>query len=273
MEGNSQLWDLEDYLGEEPAGARLSPLEIGMQIIQHLPEDEYQHIGVVCMTKNIDNVLLWALYTGDRGYCIEFLTEEFIKSFEHEKHHIVPIDYQDLETINFNNYITRNPAFNAKIPLCHLLSVKAISWAYEDEWRIILEKDNLGKVSHPLHLISAEQHDIEMTGLMKRNIGYDSNSIERIILSTLFFDKRRFLKKINISNTTKKYYFRDNVDRKTLFNFLLEIYQNYNDKIFQLDRDIVERKMVIKIMDRIKVLYLNDEYVTIERTRIKSDSL
>lgn len=271
MEGSGQLWDLTEFIKEYESETKRNPLDIIKLVTQYLTEDVFQHRGVLCLTEKFNNNLFWPHYTSELGFCIEFATDEFLKSFASENFMFFPIDYDDLRPINFNKFITRESqgnkiAINAQLPLTYAMSIKDKIWSYEDEWRIILTKENLGKVSHPLHIIDKEQYEKELSELINRNIHYDNNSINRIILSTLFFSNSRFLNKVEVNDYVKEYYFRS--DDKYLFQFLLEVFQNYNDKIFQIDRDIDQGIIVSKINYKIKILYLNENYVTIESEKL-----
>lgn len=271
MEGSSQLWDLNDFIGQYVSETSRPYLDVLTLVTQHFPEEVYQHRGVLCLTEDFNNNLFWPHYTSELGFCIEFNSNDFLKSLEHEKIICFPMDYEILQTINFNDYIFREELsgkveVNAQLPLTYALAVKDKIWAYEKEWRIILTKKDLGKISHPLHIINQEQYLAELKGLVNRNIPYDRQCINRIILSTLFFSNSRFANKIKVNNNTTEYYFREG--NKDLFQFLLELQQNYNDKVFQIDRDIIEGEIVSKINYRIKIIYLSEKYVSIESEKL-----
>src|SRR5690606_21384251 len=157
-----------------------------------------------------------------------------------------PIDYGRLERINFKDYVAETTkddkvSVNVNLPIIYTLAVKDEIWEYENEWRIILKKENLGKISHPLRIIDDKTYEEESKTLINRNINYNNNSISKIILSTLFFNHNRF-NKIESNNENLKYYFR-NFD-KPLFDFLLELKNKYSNKIFQIDRDINENQNI-----------------------------
>jgi len=268
MEGNTQLWDLEEYINSYHEKTGKSKEQIFQLLTQDFLEDVFTHRGVLCLATEYNNNLFWPHYTNEQGVCIEFDSSIFLKSFEKEDYFLMPIDYGKLERINFKDYVIETIKeskvnVNANLPIIYTLAVKDDIWKYENEWRIILKKKNLGKISHPLKIIDDKTYEEEIKSLINRNLSYNSDSISKIILSTLFFNHNRF-NKIDLQNENLKYYFK-NFD-KPLFDFLLELKNKFNSKIFQIDRDINENQQIVsKINYQIEIVEITTTYIIINR--------
>ncbi len=95
--------------------------------------DATKNLGILCMSKVKNNILMWAHYAdGHRGICIELNREVLRRHFYLDK-----VVYRD-----------RYPSFNEFLRLArgnslHLfLLSKARYWEYEKEWRAIQEIKN-----------------------------------------------------------------------------------------------------------------------------------
>lgn len=267
MEGNSQLWDLDEYIIEYQQKTGYSTMQILKLLTQDFLEDVFTHKGVLCLTTEYNNNLFWPHYTNEMGICIEFDSNLFLESFANEDYILFPIDYEDLKRINFKEFVVYNNlgkkiSVNVNLPIIYSLSVKDKIWSYEQEWRIVLRKENLGKVSHPLRIIDDKTFNEEKEKIINRNLEYRRNSISKIIFSTLFFNNTRF-NKIDRTGDFYKYYFRKtDVD---LFNLLVEIHLNYNDKLYQVDRDIKDGRIVSVLNYHIKIIELTENSIMIDR--------
>ena len=276
MDGNLQLWDLEDFYQDflKKSKIQMDEFTFGKEIVQKHSFEYYKHRGVLCLTESFNNKLFWPHYTSEQGFCLEFESDKFLESFSKEEVLIFPISYEPLKKINFNKYIEKEIVdgkanINAKLPLLYALSYKDSIWEYEKEWRILLRKKNLGEVSHPLNPISDEKFKEENENLKLRNISFAKNSISKIILSNLFFHKNRFNSQFR-KEGIDTYTFRDNEmnDDSILYQFLNLIRSQHNDKIYQLDRDFdkANNHFLGKLYYKIKILELDFQKIVIERT-------
>ncbi|WP_261511768.1 DUF2971 domain-containing protein [Chryseobacterium paludis] len=267
MEGSSQLWNLESFIDEYTLETGNDWQYMFDYISKNIPEDFFAHRGVLCLTDSFDNNLFWPHYTSELGFCVEFKQEMFFDSIVCDNKLLYPIDYKPLERIEFKKFIVRilngsKMTVEALLPMIYSISVKDVIWNYEREWRLMIKKNDLGKVSHPLRIIDEKQNTTEIDNLQNRNIFFDKDSIQKVIVSTLFFSNSRFSKIEVINNFSKKYYFKS--DSLYLFLFFLEIAKNYNDRLFQIDRDVKNNIIVSKLNYKHEVIDITEKYVTLK---------
>lgn len=275
MDGNLQLWDLEEFYKDfayETKGS-MDELTFNKEIIQKHSFEYYKNRGVLCLTESFDNNLFWPHYTTEQGFCIEFNSSTFLESFSNADFLFFPISYEPLKKIDFKENIRKEiiqgkAKINAKLPLLYALSFKDTIWAYEKEWRILLRKKNLGEVFHPLNPISDIEFQKEIKDLRNRNIDFNYESINKVILSNLFFHKNRF--NFQVRQEKKDiYFFRKKFtnENNILYKFFEELKENYNDKIFQLDKDYEKEtnRFKSKLFYSIKILELDFDKIVIER--------
>lgn len=271
MEGSSLLWNLDSFINEYIMETKRDWHEIFEHVSKTVPEEFFTHRGVLCLTESFDNNLFWPHYTSELGFCVEYDQKIFINSIVCDNKLLYPIDYKPLERIEFKKFITKTlngttMTVEALLPMIYSISIKDSIWSYEKEWRLMIKKENLGKVSHPLRIIDEKQNTLEINNLQNRNIHFDIDSIQKVIVSTLFFSNSRFSKIEVIDNVTKKYYFKS--DSLYLFLFFLEIAKNYNDKLFQIDRDVKNNIIESKLNFRHEVLDISNQYVVLKSHKI-----
>lgn len=269
MEGSSQLWNLESFIDEYITETGRDSHQIFEYISKIIPEDFFAHRGVLCLTDSFDNELFWPHYTSELGFCVELNQQTFFNSIICDNKLLYPIDYKPLERIEFKSFIIKTlngseMSVNALLPMIYSISLKGVIWNYEREWRLMIKKEGLGKVSHPLRIIDEKQNTTEIDNLQNRNISFDKNSIQKIIVSTLFFSNSRFSKIEIISDFSRKYYFKG--DSLYLFLFFLEISKNYNNRLFQIDRDVKDNIVISKLNYKHQVIDITEKYVVLETT-------
>lgn len=267
MEGSSQLWNLDSFIDEYRVETGRDWRQMFDYVSKTIPEEFFAHRGVLCLTDSFDNNLFWPHYTSELGFCIEYDRKIFFDSISCDNKLLYPIDYKLLERIEFSKFIKKTllgskMTVEALLPMIYSISVKDSIWSYEREWRIMIKKENLGKISHPLRIIDEKQNNIEVNNLQNRNIFFEQDSIQKVIVSTLFFSNSRFSKIEVINNFTKKYSFKS--DSLYLFLFFLEIAKNYNDRLFQIDRDVKNNIIVSKLNFRHAVIDITEKYVVLE---------
>lgn len=271
MEGSSQLWNLESFIDDYRAETGNDWREIFDYISKEIPEEFFAHRGVLCLTDSFDNNLFWPHYTSELGFCVEYSQKSFFDSIVCDNKLLYPIDYKPLERIEFTNFIIKTSngskmTVEALLPMIYSISIKDLIWGYEREWRLMIKKEHLGKVSHPLRIIDEKENNIEVNNLQNRNITFDKDSIQKVIVSTLFFSNSRFSNIEVINDSTKKYHFKG--DSVYLFLFFLEIAKNYNDRLFQIDRDVSNNIIVSKLNYKHEVIDITEKYVVLVSTRI-----
>ena len=240
----------------------------------------YEHIGVFCLTDSYSNNLFWPHYTFEQGFSVEFNSKNLLSSFDSKKIKTIPISYEKLKSIDLDKYTIENRVLingqpkietNINLGLYYVLSFKDCIWKYENEWRIVLKKENLGDLAHPLNLIDNELYEEQLEKLKNRNINIKADSIEKIILSNLFFHKSRFCRQIR-NKDNEVFIFRkrnecETEQSKILFSFFEELKEKFNEKLYQIDKhsDSVKNEFESKITFKIKVIELDENKVVIER--------
>ena len=62
-----------------------------------------------------------------------------------------------------------------------------------------------------------------------------------------------------------KYYFENNNEKNVLQEFLTILKKEYNDKIFQIDKFLINGKVIREIQFKLEILEINDTYVEVQR--------
>lgn len=133
---------------------------------------KFQHFGVISMTTQSVNTLMWAHYSKNSGFMLEFDYNKFDKAFFGP----FPINY----TENFEAIITNKLPYWSSF--LRQTNVKSEVWKYEEEWRFIAHS------KEPMHIPSIDEKDnFEKDRKFKYN-----NSLKSITLGSLFFGKENF---------------------------------------------------------------------------------
>lgn len=143
--------------------------------------------GILCLTEKTTNELMWAHYTSNSGFLLEFNHHEFDgKGFLGP----FPINYlPQLKKIDFNNLEIGIEKFGTSKFLNTFLGfsiaslIKKDIWNYEREYRYLClpENDNLFSVK------GARQVDKIGYNIQERFIAYPRSSLKRIILGFNFY--------------------------------------------------------------------------------------
>lgn len=130
-------------------------------------------MGIISLTNEHTNMLMWAYYTQNKGFCVRFNTRLLQTISEHEYFHTpFPIEY--IDTIEPQEFDALYPYNNVYA----MASKKFKVWSHEQEWRIIAES-NFEK--------SIPNQNIE--GINdSRLFYYNPAAIHEIILGFNFFD-------------------------------------------------------------------------------------
>lgn len=204
----------------------------------------YNFYGLISMTDCPTNTLMWAHYTSNSGFAIEYDYEKFDKQFFHGP---FPINYQE----NFTPVSIRDG--KGKEVFLYHTNVKHDIWKYESEWRFITCK----KIDGGMHLPGIGENQ----KVKANRIFSCKNSFISITLAHGFFDMRNELiplpeiNEVHLVLTDKKL----RVIDFALTN-KLEIYWILNpdylhDKTYNLRR----KKMVLEKMDNNKFKIVNHQ--------------
>lgn len=185
----------------------------------------YREIGVVSLTSDDDNLLMWSYYTNHKGFCLEFDYSKFDFTF----HGPFPINY--IKSLSPLSLIEK---FNNSLELAMLVqsNIKFEGWKHEDEWRILVEA--------PCEMISPFQkigHN--------RKFKYSVEAIKSITLGMKFFDLHNQVDKIiNVNDEEQIIEIKSNLKQKSLIldfiikhNIPTKLSHEYlnNDNIFSIN--------------------------------------
>ncbi len=282
MDGNFQLLNVDKIYKkfiDRTNRKDISQTEFTKELYKKSNE-YYKHIGVFCLTDSFSNNLFWPHYTFEQGFSVEFNSKILLSSFHNEKIKTFPISYEKLKSIDLDKYAIENSVLingqpkietNINLGLYYVLSFKDCIWKYENEWRIVLKKENLGDLAHPLNLIENELYGEQWEKLKNRNTDMKADSIEKIILSNLFFHKSRFCSQTR-DKDNETFIFRKRNEYETeqsriLYTFFQELKEKFNEKLYQIDKhlDPVKNEFESRITFKIKVIKLDKNKVVIER--------
>jgi len=114
----------------------------------------YRHkIGLYCLTKRNDSILMWSHYAADHtGYCLEFEATDHTPVFGTAQRVTYASDYPE---INFYNTQKED-----KVSLIFL--TKFSDWSYEREWRIIDHDADPGSRDYPSELLKSVTFGVRM---------------------------------------------------------------------------------------------------------------
>ncbi|MBR4917904.1 MAG: DUF2971 domain-containing protein [Bacteroidales bacterium] len=133
----------------------------------------YKNLGIFSMAKKPDNPLMWAYYTNNCGFCVEYDLSQF--GFKH--HGPFPINYCDV-----SEPIRMSQIRDAHLAMLAQTNIKQPYWKHEDEWRLLVESPD------DVNLTCYGIKDYELFGGYDRKFSIPVGSIKRVVLGMSFFD-------------------------------------------------------------------------------------
>lgn len=188
--------------------------------------------GIISLTANENNILMWSHYTQEKGFQLSFksnlleisLNEKIGKG---ECFGLFPMNYtSNLNPIDIYDFDSMH------IPFFYATNVKSNKWEYEQEWRFLIGKPMMGVPYSKIGLNTTKDF---VTSPKNRYTYYDRGLVEQITLGMNFFtaqdfnlewsdDRRRF----KISPKKGK----NNWNYESHKKLLIYIYKNLNEKIY-----------------------------------------
>lgn len=161
------------------------------QYLLHMYAISFNLIGIISLTSKENNILMWPHYAQERGFQIKFNTSKLISSISNK------LEKENGEFLGFNpinyceklNPIDVYPYKTLFIPISYVTNIKSNKWEYEDEWRILVSKNNMGVPHSKSGLNIIPDH---LGNKENRKTNYDFNDIEEICLGFNFFIARDF---------------------------------------------------------------------------------
>jgi hypothetical protein len=226
-------------------------------------------LGVISLTATDKNELMWPHYTQEKGFQIKFNTQNLEVSLREKEgedrcHGLFPINYTEkLNPIDFSGF--QNPA----IPFFYATNIKSSKWDYEQEWRFLISKQQMGVPNSKVGLSTEKDHEgIEGN----RRAFYDRDLVEEITLGHDFFTQKDF----EIQRDVEQVIIIRPIESEKNWNFknyteLLEyIHVNLSDKLFhsgrkyEFDKDGVP--YLIRTKERMEIKKVGDNQYQLKRT-------
>lgn len=187
--------------------------------------------GVISMTTEDKNDLMWPHYTQEKGIQIKFNTNALESSLKEnmsngECYGVYPMNYSDkLTPIDVSDFKTLH------VPFLYMTNVKSKSWKYEDEWRFIISKEQMGVPFSKVGLDPRADTGIDAT---RRQIFYEKEIVEEVTLGHNFFTGSEFIiDRVSESGiTVEPINSKNNGSFKSHVKLLDYISKNLNDKLF-----------------------------------------
>jgi hypothetical protein len=276
MDGNFMLWDMNDFIKQYNEDKEIKSDISKESILKQITKPFLECRGVFSLCDTYKNELIWAHYTNETGYCIEFETKKLKKNINENRKendcYFFPISYGNLQQINFSEYIhcenefeTKRKTVNAMLPILYCFAQKENSWKYENEWRFLLRDKKFNSISFPIEIINDELNKIEKFRKSGGNIKIKKNIISKVILAPLFFNNSRF-NKVEITNSNLLIYnFKDDISGKTAKEFLEILKYNFKNKIYQIDKIIKDKVVVREIKYKIEIIDICEGFVKLEK--------
>lgn len=177
--------------------------------------------GIISLTTNPLNILMWSNYSSEKGFMIELdrncVISNLIKLNRDIKNYCFrPVQYvKELEAID----MFQPPFTTPDIPFLYATNVKRAEWEYEDEWRLSVYKTDMGI---PFNVLLPGIEDYE--GNEERKIYYDKSCIKAIVVGKHFFNGKNCSKQ-NLDGSFE-------ISDKDFLKLLTYLSENHNDKLF-----------------------------------------
>ena len=178
-------------------------------------------LGLISLTTQPLNILMWSHYANEDGFVIELDKESLLEDIgklnnDVKNYCLRPVQYVDnLVRIDMfqENFTTPD------IPFLYMTTVKRTEWKYEDEWRLSIYKSTMDL---PQSFLLPGSTDIK--GENERKLYYSKTTLKSIILGKYFFNGRNCIQLNPDSSFTLK--------TTDFLDFVNHIFENYNDRIY-----------------------------------------
>lgn len=166
-------------------------------------------VGCFCTTSTLEDDLMWAHYSQNEGFLIEYETNELNKVLN-KPHRVLYLD-------NKNHSMFPNTQKEFAITLFINLLIKKVCWKYENEFRyLIFSQGNPFKNRKPFPV----EPYIESKARRERLIEIDKKCISKIILGFHFFQEYKISKYGNSEFNFEKD--EKGILKSKLLNYVLE---------------------------------------------------
>ncbi len=219
-----------------------------------------QHLGIVCVSTNEMHNLMWGYYASDAGFKIKYNTQsllESIKDLNKLNYLFFPINYIENKLhVDVNQY-------GPSIPMLVDISTKVKHWKHENEWRIVVSKNDMDV---PSSLVTPHLKD--HIGRDSRLIKFSPNTIEEIVFGMNFFNGRICNIIANVSPTENLM----EINNESFTSFLKFVSHELQDKCYMsgiftdIENPIYEGASPIeRSVEEVKIKHINNNIFSIQR--------
>lgn len=239
--------------------------------LNHAYNMAFNLMGIISLTAKENNTLMWPHYTQEKGFQIKFKSQNIIKSITEK------LKEDDGELVGFFpiNYVNQlkpidvSPFRSFHIPFAYASNVKSSEWKYEEEWRIIACKANMGIPYSKAGLNIIPDH---VTDKKNRQIRYDFTDIEEICFGFNFINARDFeIVWINEKEfTAKPLKGKSNWESKNILKLLNLISDKLADKLYysglKYELDSNNEPFIIRTKEKLEIKKIDLEKFCFKRT-------
>lgn len=225
--------------------------------------------GVISMTGKESHPLMWPHYTKEKGFKIKFDLIKLQNSLKKRARPdgtlmgLFPINYStELKPIDISPYL------QMLVPFFYSATIKDKEWEYEDEWRFIYSKPQMGVPNRKMGLTN---NRVDYPGISgNRKAKYDANLVEEIMFGFDFFNGEDFYIKWNNEHSEFTVAPKKNIN--TIVSLLDYICNNLSDKLFysgvkyELNAD--EKLQLYRTKEKLKINKISSQKFRLERTNI-----
>lgn len=175
-------------------------------------------------------------------------------------------DYVGLFPINYCQKLSPidiSPFRAMFVPISYVTNVKTNQWEYEDEWRFIVGKQNMGI---PYSKVGLDPRPDYIVQKENRYVFYDTKLVEEVTVANNFFNARNFevewLNAVNIRIKPRD--IDSNWEYKNQVKFLDYIVENLSDKFYhsgtkyELDNN---EMILIRTKEKMEIKKKSDYYI------------
>ncbi len=228
--------------------------------------------GIISTSQNEFSPLMWPHYTQEKGFQIKFNTDKLEKSIrekfpEGEQYiGLYPVNYTEkLSPIDVS------PFQSLLVPLYYATNIKSKNWVYENEWRILVSKHNMGIPYTKRGLSRKEDYHVDTKN---RYVYYEKNLVEEITFGVDFFNKRDFeVEWLDMKSFWVKALKSDsNQEFENLNSLMNYIFLNLNDKLFysgiKYEFDENNIHYLVRTKEKLEIQKVEENAYILTRTNI-----
>lgn len=198
-------------------------------------------VGLISLSASASCPLMWAHYTNETGFAIEFDRKKLMQNMIWNKDeiidfHLAPIQYlSKLQPLKFFTREFTTPT----IPMTAITNIKHNAWRYEEEWRVSIRKPDLGFTTGV-----ASYNIFNRQGRNDRKCHYSLDCVKAVYLSAYFLGSTYFEHSDTETLVVKPKY----------IPFLHYLFENHNNHLYFCGGDCTPNNEVKRSYQQIQLL-------------------